>query len=110
MERELLSCSASALAWQVFSMDELPKFRAQINHHRQCLKGLVRSPLGPDQRAAVDPSDIVQVTLLEAHQKLHQFRGSSDAELAAWLRKMLVFNIADAFRAAGRQKRDAARE
>jgi RNA polymerase sigma-70 factor (ECF subfamily) len=91
-------------------MDQPSEFRAAVDQHRHFLKLLVRAQLGPEQRAVVDPSDIVQETLLEAHQKLHQFRGHSDAELAAWLRKMLAYNIADAFRAAGRQKRDPARE
>jgi RNA polymerase sigma-70 factor (ECF subfamily) len=71
---------------------------------------LARARLGPQQRAKVDPSDIVQQTLLDAHQKLDQFRGTTDAEMAAWLRKMLSCRVTDAFRALGRQKRDVALE
>ena len=71
---------------------------------------LARAHLGPQPRAKVDPSDIVQQTLLDAHCKLDQFRGSTEAEMAGWLRRMLSCNVADAFRALGRKKRDAALE
>ncbi len=54
----------------------------------------------------LDPSDLVQQTLLEAHQKHEQFKGTSRAELAGWLRQSLAHNIADAVRKRGRKKRD----
>ena len=82
----------------------------KLEEFRHYLSMLARAHLGPNQRAKVDPSDIVQQTLLDAHRKLKQFRGTTEAEMAAWLRKMLSFNVADAFRALGRQKRDAALE
>jgi RNA polymerase sigma-70 factor (ECF subfamily) len=77
---------------------------------RHYLMLLARAHLGPQQRAKVDPSDIVQQTLLDAHRKLDQFRGSTEAEMAGWLRKMLSCRVTDAFRAVGRKKRDAALE
>jgi RNA polymerase sigma-70 factor (ECF subfamily) len=66
--------------------------------------------LGERQNHRVDPSDLVQQTLLEAHEKRDQFRGQSDAERAAWLRRILANNLADTLRALGRAKRDTARE
>jgi RNA polymerase sigma-70 factor (ECF subfamily) len=74
------------------------------------LRLLARLQLGQQRQARVDASDLVQQTLLEAQQKLHQFRGSSDAELAAWLRRILAHNLADAVRALGRARRNVARE
>src|SRR5260370_40925124 len=71
---------------------------------------LARLQLGPRPQTHVEASDIVQQTLLEAQQKLHQFQGQSKEELAAWLRRALVHNLADAFRALGRAKRDVSRE
>src|SRR5262245_19980169 len=53
-----------------------------------------------------DPSDLVQDTLLEAHKKRAQFKGTCDAELAGWLRQILAHNLADLFLQAGRAKRD----
>ncbi len=41
-------------------------------------------------RARVDASDIVQQTLLRAHEKRRQFRGVTEAELKGWLRKILI--------------------
>ena len=86
------------------------KHRPKPEEYRSYLALLARAHLGPNQRAKVDPSDIVQQTLLDAHRKLDQFRGSTEPEMAAWLRKMLSSRVADAFRALGRQKRDVALE
>jgi RNA polymerase sigma-70 factor (ECF subfamily) len=58
----------------------------------------------------VDPSDIVQQTLLQAHQARGQFRGQSEAEVIAWLRQILSRTIAHATRDWQTQKRDASRE
>jgi RNA polymerase sigma-70 factor (ECF subfamily) len=66
--------------------------------------------LGRQNRGTLDPSDVVQQTLLEAHRKRDQFRGTCDAERAAWLRQLLACNLVDALRALGRAKRDVARE
>ncbi len=85
-------------------------FSPTLDRFRDYLILLARAHLGDQERARFAPSDIVQQTLLEAHQKLHQFRGGSDGELAAWLRTMLAFAIADALRAQSRGKRDVACE
>jgi RNA polymerase sigma-70 factor (ECF subfamily) len=69
-----------------------------------------RLHLGKPPRAKLEDSDVVQETLLEAHRKRGQFRGASEAELAAWLRQMLAFSIADARGAQGRAKRFVSHE
>ena len=79
-------------------------------HFRPYLKLIARSQFGRHRGLRFDDSDIVQETLLEAHRKFEQFRGTTEAELAAWLRKLLACTLADAVRRAGRAKRDAARE
>jgi RNA polymerase sigma-70 factor (ECF subfamily) len=62
-------------------------------------------------RGKVDPSDVVQDTLLKAYQHREQFRGQTEAERAAWLRRILANALADTVRRflAG-QKRDVGRE
>ncbi len=52
--------------------------------------------------------NIVQQTLLKAHERIDQFRGKTDQELRAWLRAILARNLADAVRAYRRQKGDRA--
>jgi RNA polymerase sigma-70 factor (ECF subfamily) len=62
-------------------------------------------------RRRVDPSDIVQLTFLEAQRDLHAFRGETPAEFAGWLRGMLKNNVATAVtRHVTAQKRSVKRE
>jgi RNA polymerase sigma-70 factor (ECF subfamily) len=62
--------------------------------YRNYLSLLAESQLDRKLRARSSPSDIVQETMLEAHRDFHQFRGQSEAELMAWLRRILVNNLA----------------
>lgn len=81
-----------------------------VERFRTYLLLLARLHLGHEAGNRLDPSDLVQQTLLEAHRQREQFRGGSPAEMAAWLRRMLACNLADAWRALSRGKRDVSRE
>jgi RNA polymerase sigma-70 factor, ECF subfamily len=83
---------------------------ADLDRYRNYLRLLARVQLGARTGGRMDPSDLVQQTLLEAYQKREQFRGASEGERAAWLRTILARNVADAMRAQGRLKRDVSRE
>lgn len=55
---------------------------------------ITRARLGAGLRRKVDPADIVQATFLDAHHQFKTFRGTTEAELTAWLRAILAGQIA----------------
>jgi RNA polymerase sigma-70 factor (ECF subfamily) len=81
-----------------------------LERFRGYLRLLARMQLDPRLQAKLDPSDLVQETLLQALQLLDRFQHRSDAELAAWLRQILAHKLAHAVRDLGRTKRDVGRE
>jgi RNA polymerase sigma-70 factor (ECF subfamily) len=77
--------------------------------YRAYLQHVARVRLDPRLQSKLDPADIVQQTLLEAYQAPNQIPGDG-AAAKAWLRRILLRNLANAVRDLGRQKRDVARE
>jgi RNA polymerase sigma-70 factor (ECF subfamily) len=78
--------------------------------YRNALRLLARMHLDPRLQGKLDASDVVQQTLLKAHANLDQFRGQSEAEFSAWLRKILANTLAEEARKFGTDKRNSARE
>src|SRR5436309_1023550 len=92
-------------------MDQPPEAQGlPLGRFRSYLRLLAGLHLDQRLRGKVDPSDLVQQTLLQAYQARDSFRGQSQAELAAWLRQILARNLAHAVRDLTRAKRDVARE
>jgi RNA polymerase sigma-70 factor (ECF subfamily) len=81
-----------------------------LEGYRDYLRLLARSRVGQELRVRLDPSDLVQETLLEAQRDFRQFAGGSEAELAVWLRRILARNLADQLKYHQSQKRDINRE
>lgn len=78
--------------------------------YRSYLRLLAATGLDQRLRAKLDPSDIVQQTLLQAHGAQAAFRGNSEGERVAWLKQILTRNLLHAVRDFHREKRDINRE
>src|SRR5262245_27136492 len=83
---------------------------SDLNQYRGYLRALAQIELGRRLRGKVDPSDIVQQSLLEAYQDLASRKGRTEAELVAWLRTILARNLLNTARDFAAQKRDIRRE
>lgn len=81
-----------------------------MERYRNYLYLLARLRLGPQVRGKVDASDVVQEALLQAHKHAAQFRGQSEAEEVAWLRRILATTLAGALRKFATKARNLASE
>jgi len=82
-----------------------------LDVYRPYLLQIANDELDSDLRGKAGGSDLVQQTFMEANKALVSFRGQTEAELVAWLRRILLNNLANfrrQFRASG--KRDVSRE
>jgi RNA polymerase sigma-70 factor (ECF subfamily) len=77
---------------------------------RKYLRVLAHVHLDARLRGKLDPSDVVQQTLLRACIGFDQLRERDPGVVAAWLRKVLSRTLADAVRDLERAKRDIGRE
>jgi RNA polymerase sigma-70 factor, ECF subfamily len=74
-----------------------------LAQYRDYLRSLARARFDPRLQGELDPSDVVQETLLKAHKAIDGFRGQSETELVAWLKTILVNTLKNALRALGRR-------
>jgi RNA polymerase sigma-70 factor, ECF subfamily len=61
-----------------------------LDSYRNYLKLLARTLSGNGPRDRLDHSDLVQEVFLAAHRGFARFRGGSEPELVAWLRRILA--------------------
>ncbi len=78
--------------------------------YRNYLRLLARALIGQALRVRLDASDLVQETFLRAHRDFGQFAGTTEPELTAWLRKILVRTLANQAKHHRRQTRDYQRQ
>src|SRR3954447_16258324 len=65
-----------------------------LESYSRYLTLLARVQIGRRVQGKVDAGDIVQETFLEAHRQFPNFRGGSEGELTAWLRRILAGQLA----------------
>jgi RNA polymerase sigma-70 factor, ECF subfamily len=82
----------------------------ELGRFRPYLQMLARLQFDELLQAKLDSSDVVQQTMLEAHQSIAEFRGKTDREKAGWLRRILTNNLADELRKFRCDKRDVGLE
>ena len=83
---------------------------AALQRARPALRMLAKQRVPYRLWRRVDPSDVVQVALKEAHEKRRQFRGDSEAQLLAWLRPILLHRLIDELRRYRAKKQDIGRD
>lgn len=91
-------------------MSPATEWNERLAKFRPYLQVLTRLQWDRALQGKLDPSDVVQQTLLQASQSIDQFRGTNDAELAGWLRKILATTLAQTMRHYLRDKRHLRRE
>ena len=62
------------------------------------LRVMAQRQLDSAVKARIDPSDVVQLTCLDAHRDMQDFRGVEIGEFVAWLRRILQNNTAEVIR------------
>jgi RNA polymerase sigma-70 factor (ECF subfamily) len=65
-----------------------------LESYREYLTLLARVQVGRQIQGKVDPGDVVQEAFLDAHRQFPNFRGESEQELVAWLRRILAGKLA----------------
>ncbi|MBA3313498.1 MAG: sigma-70 family RNA polymerase sigma factor [Planctomycetota bacterium] len=81
-----------------------------LGRYREYLRFLAEVQLRGPLRAKLDPSDLVQQTMLQAHAAADQCQAENSAAKAGWLRQILNRNLLHAARDLHRDKRDIRKE
>lgn len=85
-------------------------FSRTLEARRAYLCLLARTQIGVRWQGKIDPSDIVQQTLLKACERQDQFRGTDQGSFLAWLRQILANQLAESMRRFKTDRRDVDRE
>jgi RNA polymerase sigma-70 factor (ECF subfamily) len=75
-----------------------PAFGRLLARYQTYLTLLARIEVGRRLQGKLDPADLVQETFLEAHRHFPVFRGATEPEFTAWLRRILAGILANTVR------------
>ncbi len=87
-----ISCSVEGLLEEA-RQGEADVFGDLLQLYRNYLTILASTQLDRRLRRRMNPSDLVQETMLAAHRDFQQFRGNSEREFLAWLRQILINSL-----------------
>src|SRR5262245_52716243 len=88
-----------------------PALGSLLERHRHALVRLARARLAQDLRRKAGASDVVQEAFVQAYRAFPQFRGETETEFTAWLRRILESRVDKlARRYLGTAQRDLRRE
>lgn len=79
-------------------MAEQPDSSQLLENHRCALRLIARFQMPAWLRPKLDPSDLVQQTMLEAHREAARIAAMPECERAAYLRRCLNHNLIDMVR------------
>jgi RNA polymerase sigma-70 factor (ECF subfamily) len=89
------------------SLDSLGRL---LEFFRDYLNLTAEAGLDSALRPKAAASDLVQESMLEAQRDFHHFRGGTEAEFRAWLKRILLNNLLNAYRLWQAKKRQLGRE
>lgn len=105
------SASSGRQLIEAFRAGQLEAGDLLLRRYEPWLRLLARTQLESRFQSKLDPSDLVQQTMVAAVRALPGFRGTSEGEWAAWLRGILGHVLAhEVRRYGGTLKRDVGRE
>lgn len=82
-----------------------------VSRMQNYLLSVANAEMAPAVRSKFSGSDIIQQSMLEAHQSIGSFRGKSQGELKVWLKRIVLSNLIDETRRYQKtRKRDTSRE
>ena len=95
---------------QEISLGDQAAFDQLMDQHRDYLRRVIEARMEPSLRQRVDPSDIIQETLVVASQRLQDYMRRQPASFRLWLRGTALERLIDARRAHLTQKRSVERD
>ena len=103
--KSLMSITITQLI-QLASSEDSESLDNLLEAFRNYLRVTARVWIPDNLAPLLDDSDLVQETLFKAHNGFDQFRGRSEPELTAWLRRILSRVVVDAVRRHGAELRE----